>query len=98
MRKERKCYSFCNSFCEITAEPSSEFSTSLPLKTELYPGNFHIPIWIKSPVFISTLTSERDQAIGNDILQQNQPLQMYFYHPVSINFLRKGRGMVQVWF
>jgi len=96
MRKERKCYSLYNSFCEITEEPSSKFSTSLPLKTELYPGNFPIPIWIKSPVFVSTLTSER--AIGNHILQHNQPLQIYFYRPVSINFLRKGQGMVQCWF
>lgn len=83
MIKERTYYSFYNFFCEIAPEPPSKFSTSFSLKMDNYAGTFHIPTWIKSPVFVSTLTSARDWAIRNHILQQNQPLQMYLYHPVS---------------
>lgn len=89
MIKERKYYSFYNSFCEIVPAPSSKFSASLSLKMDIYAGNFHIPMWMKSPIFVSTLTFARDWAIRNHILQQNQPLQMYLYHPVS------GRGKEQ---
>lgn len=92
MRKERKCFSFYNSFCEITAEPSSKISTSFPLRIKLYPGNFHIPIWIKSLVFVSA--SERYWAIVNHILQQNCHLQMYFY-PLSHT---TSWGRVEEWF
>lgn len=97
MRKERKRYSFDNSFCKITTKPSSKFNTLSPLKMELNTGNFHIPVWMQSPIFIPSLASERDCTIGNHILQQNQPLQMYFYHSVSISFLRQRWGMVQFW-
>lgn len=73
MIKERKYYSFYNSFCEIAPEPSSKFSTSLSLKMDIYIGNFHFAIWIKSPVFVSTLTSARGWAIETILSRKTSP-------------------------
>lgn len=73
MIKERKYYSFYNSFCEIAPEPSSKFSTSLSLKMDIYIGNFHFAIWIKSPVLVSTLTSARGWAIETILSRKTSP-------------------------